>query len=352
MKIQIIFLIGLLTFLPANANPLLGLPTLTIPADNLQTPAKIKLGHQLFLDKQLSADGQISCSTCHQVDKGFTDSRPLAIGINKQIGTRNSPTLINTAYFQQFFLDGRRDSLEQQVLDPFTNRIEHGLEKHQQIINIIQQDRAYQTQFKQVFASEVITIDQVAKSLASYLRTLIAGNSAFDRYLFGRDKTALTVNAARGLKIFRRKGNCANCHEISWDHALLTDQRYYNIGVGMQHLPSWLNTKISIKDLSSKIASAKLTVQQHAELGRFNVSHYITDIGKFKTPSLRNIALTAPYMHDGSLATLVDVIDYYNEGGQHNRFLDPAIFPLHLSTQDKIDLLEFLQALTSPIISH
>lgn len=329
---------------PANAEPPLGLPTLSIPADNPQSPAKIQLGHKLFLDHRFSADGSISCASCHQSDKGFADGLPLAIGIKAQVGTRNSPTILNAAYYDKFFLDGRRDSLEQQVLNPFTNKIEHGLANHQLIIDIIKQDSDYKSRFKQVFAvqAEAITIDHVAKSIASYLRTLIAGNSAFDRYLFGRDRSALSASAARGLKIFRRKGNCSNCHEISWDHALFTDNRFYNIGIGMQQLEAELDSLVNLATQKQQ-----LTTQQRSELGRFNVTHIISDIGKFKTLTLRNISRTAPYMHDGSLDTLEQVVEYYDKGGDKNHFLDPAIYPLHLSDQEKTDLVAFMKALDS-----
>jgi cytochrome c peroxidase len=352
MKTLLSLLISLILYIPANAAPPLGLPKLTIPTDNPQSPAKIELGHKLFLDTRFSADGSISCASCHQTDKGFADGQALAIGIYGQIGTRNSPTVINAAYFNQLFLDGRRHSLEQQALDPFTNLIEHGLKSHQPIINTIQQDADYVSRFKQVFniQAEAITIKHVTKSIASYLRTLISGNSAFDQYLFGRDRSALSASAARGLKVFRRKGNCANCHEISWDHALFTDNLYYNIGIGMQHLEPVLDKLISSSSLSNKIEILELSVQQHSELGRFNITKTNTDIGRFKTPGLRNITLTAPYMHDGSLATLEEVVDYYDQGGVKNPFLDAAIYPLHLSDQEKIDLVSFMKALNGPVL--
>ncbi len=345
----IYFLTGLFFTISAVADSPLGLPPLTIPPSNQLTAEKIALGLRLFQDQRFSGDGTISCATCHKAEKAFTDGLPVASGIAGQTGTRNAPTLLNAAFYQTFFLDGRRSSLEQQALDPFTNPIEHGLTTHQKIIEVIRNDSDYPQQFNLVYKVEIddITIDHVGSSIAAYERTLVSGNSAYDRYLFGRDKKALSKSAARGLKIFRRKGNCANCHEISWDHALFTDNNFYNIGIGMQHLKPVLDTIISKVKQGQAIDKSSLTEQQHSELGRFNVTNIIKDIGKFKTPTLRNITLTAPYMHDGSMETLQQVVDYYDKGGETYPFKDPAIFPLHLSNQEKTDLVNFMKALES-----
>ena len=175
---------------------------------------------------------------------------------------------------------------------------------------------------------------------------MISGDSAFDRYFFAGDRKALSDSAARGLRIFRRKGNCANCHEISWNNALFTDNRFYNIGVGFQRIAAQLDAYLaSLKDKNAR--PYNLNNQQLSELGRFSVTRVATDIGKFRTPTLRNIALTAPYMHDGSQKTLEDVVNYYDKGGDKNPYLDPAIFPLGLMRQEKSDLVEFLKSLTS-----
>lgn len=327
----------------------LGLPPLIIPAENQQTAEKIALGRLLFNDKRFSADGSISCASCHQEHKAFTDALPQAVGINGQSGTRNTPTVVNAAFFDTFFLDGREPSLEGQALGPLINPIEHGLRDPQIIIDIIRRDKIYLPLFKQVFAitKEEISIVHVVNSIASYERTLVAGNSAFDRYLFGKDKSALTPAAARGLKIFRRKGNCANCHEISWNNALFSDNRFYNIGVGFKRLQPVLDELLDNVKQGADIHGIRMSASQRSELGRFNITGVLADLGKFKTPTLRNVALTAPYMHDGSMTTLAEVVDYYDKGGDQNRFIDPAVFPLQLTIQEKADLVEFLQALTS-----
>lgn len=331
------------------ANQNLGLPPLSIPEDNFQTADKIELGRLLFNDTRFSADGSVSCSSCHHSDKAFTDGRNVAKGIYQQTGTRNAPTVINSAFYHTLFLDGRAKSLEEQALGPFINPIEHGLQDYEKIINIVQSDEIYTEQFKKVFniSDNQISIEHVAKAIASFERTLISGNSPFDQYYFGRDHTKLSESAARGLRLFRRKGNCANCHEISFNNALFMDNRFYNIGVGGKHLKPKLDYIITSLKQSLKIKELELTPKQYSELGRFNVTHRITDIGKFKTPTLRNISLTAPYMHDGSMKTLEEVVEYYDKGGDKNRFVDEAIFPLHFTKQERADLVEFMKALTS-----
>ncbi len=330
--------------MPALADNTLGLPPLNIPADNPQTEEKIALGRAFFHDTRFSTNQTISCASCHQPNKAFTDGLAQAKGFNQQIGTRNTPTLVNAAFFETLFLDGRENSLENQALGPILNPIEHGLENTQQILDVVLSNKSYSKQLCQIFniSQDQITVQHIAKVIASFERTIISGNSDFDQYYFGRDRSKLSASAARGLLIFRRKGNCANCHEISWDNALFTDNRFYNIGVGFKQIQSLVDEFIQ----NPKALS--LTDKQHSELGRYNVTKLITDMGKFKTPTLRNIALTSPYMHNGSMQTLEQVVEYYDKGGDKNRFLDSAIFPLHLTEQEKLDLVSFMKALTSP----
>ena len=310
----------------------------------------------MFNEFRFSADGTISCASCHDPSKAFTDGLDRARGINQQQGTRNSPTLVNAAYNTSFFLDGRRDSLEKQALDPFINLIEHGLTDWRLITETIKNEFKISTsqQFQTVFkiATHEITIDYVAKAIASFERTLVAGNSPFDRFFFGGDRQALSESAARGSRLFRRKGNCANCHEISFKTALFTDNLFYNIGVGFSALqPPLLNRYLkAVKDSNAANDTTDknmLNDIQRSELGRFAITRKISDMGKFRTPTLRNIALTAPYMHDGSMETLEDVVEYYDQGGEKNPYLDPAIFPLNLTQQEKRDLVNFLESLTS-----
>lgn len=343
--LQLTIIIGLIFSSGALADKNLGLPPLTIPDDNPQTAEKIALGRLLFNDKRFSANGSVSCASCHRPDKAFTDGLPVATGINGQAGVRNTPPVVNAAFNQTQFWDGRATSLEEQALGPLVNPVEHGLASHQAIVDVIRQDADYLKQFNTVFhvSADAITINHVVKAIAGFERTLIAGNSPFDRYYFGMDQSALSMSAARGSRIFRRKGNCANCHEIAFNNALFTDNRFYNVGVGFKRLGPVLDALTAGKNPDD----LALTAVQRSELGRFNVTKVLADLGKFKTPSLRNIALTAPYMHDGSMKTLEEVIEHYDKGGDKNPFIDAKIFPLHLTPQEKADLVAFMKALTS-----
>lgn len=336
------------------ADSLLGLPALPFTNHQAPTETQTQLGRLLFNDVRFSTDGSISCASCHQKNKAFTDGQKTPRGIDGKTGFRNAPTVLNAAFYQSFFLDGREESLESQALGPLTNPVEHGLENFDPILKVVKTDPTYIKLFTLTFGipASQISIQHVAKAIADYERTLISGNSLFDQYYFGRDHSKLSASAERGMRIFRRKGNCANCHEISFKQALFTDNQFYNIGIGYEIIASRLEDLISSVNQHQTIEPLHLTDQQIAELGRFNVTHNIKDLGKFKTPTLRNIALTAPYMHDGSMKTLEEVIEYYDKGGngQLNPFIDPAIFPLHLTAQEKRDLVSFLNALTSEII--
>ncbi|MCH9696500.1 MAG: c-type cytochrome [Gammaproteobacteria bacterium] len=340
-----------------EAGPLLGLKPVIAPADNPSTTEKIALGKRLFFDKRLSANAKVSCASCHQPDKAFSDGLAKATGINGMVGQRNTPTILNAVFYTSFFHDGRADSLEQQALGPLLNPIEHGLKDHQQLISLVTQDSYYRTQFKTVFSINPDQINQthITQAIASYERTLVNANSAFDRYLYAGDDTALTESAKRGLRIFQRKGNCANCHEINFNHALFTDNRFYNLGVGFEKLDGKLLKLLKRYKQNPNDMSAMLSLfsdAERSELGRFAVTGKLDTLGQFKTPTLRNIALTAPYMHDGSMQTLEQVVDYYDKGGYPNPFLDPAIFPLRLTEQEKTDLVSFLKSLNGTMLQN
>lgn len=349
MQTFLILVLGILFSNLSLANQTLGLPPLIIPQDNKQTATKIELGQKLFNDIRFSSNNTISCSSCHQSDKAFTDGLKTPKGVNNLTGSRNSPTIVNAAFYQSYFLDGREPSLEAQSLGPFLNSVEHGLKDFRKILSVIRTDSYYPQKFRQVFDVPVnqITIQHVAKAIASFERTLIAGNSLFDQYYFGMDHSKLTESAARGLRLFRRKGNCANCHEISFNNALFMDNRFYNIGVGFKNIKPMLDSIIQKLQKGLKVEALSLTPSQISELGRFNATQKISDLGKFKTPTIRNISLTAPYMHDGSMQTLEEVVDYYDKGGDKNRFLDAAIYPLHFTKQEKVDLVNFMKSLNS-----
>ncbi len=339
----------------------LGLPPLLIPAHNPQTPEKIALGKKLFEDTRFSSTGEISCSTCHDGDLVFTDS-PLQVseGIEGLTGTRNAPTVVNAAYFETQFWDGRSPSLEDQALHPFTNPVEMGLEDHEPILKIVRSDPDYVKAFKEVFGKtgSAITMDEVTMAIAAFERTQISGGSPFDRYYFKGDRTALNAAQKRGLDIFVNKGRCVSCHVIEQTQALFTDNRFHNIGVGINNIQNdipeltgeFLKAEYTQTEVDEKVLSDKRT----SELGRLAVTRDFDDIGSFKTPTLRNVAVTAPYMHDGSLKTLNEVLVHYNNGGVTNEgdpvndFLSGGIRPLNLSDSELSDLEAFMKALTSP----
>ena len=313
---------------PVEIQAPLGLPPVPIPSDNPPTAETISLGRRLYYDPMLSVDDTVACASCHHPDFGFTDGKPVSEGVNGQKGGRNAPTVFNVAYFATQFWDGRSPNLENQAEGPVQNPIEmaHTLEGVEQKLTA---DPTYQAEFEKAFGPGLITFEKVEKAIASFERTVISGNSPFDRYFYGGDETALSEAAKRGLEILRdpQKGNCTACHPIG----LFTDNRFHNIGVGVDD-------------------QGELT-----DLGRYEVSKNEADRGAFKTPSLRNIALTAPYMHDGSLKTLKEVVDFYIGGGNSNPHLDPQLKVLTPTTEtgevnwSGADLEAFLEALTGEI---
>jgi cytochrome c peroxidase len=352
--------IALFIRLPALAAPPLGLPPLPIPADNPQTPEKITLGDKLFHDKRFSKTGEVNCATCHDKEKGFTDRLTVSEGINALKGTRNAPTVINAAYMRSQFWDGREPTLESQSSQPFVNPVEMGLENHDPILKVVRTDPEYADLFKKAFnkKGDQISMKEVEQAIAAFERTVIAGDSPFDRYQYGGDKKAMSAAAIRGLEIFRGQGRCVSCHVIEETQALFTNSRFHNIGVGFAKMAD-KEGEVARALLESKRKGASvdvevLTKENISELGRFAISEELQDLGAFKTSTLRNIEKTAPYAHDGSLKTLEDVVKFYNNGGRLEEtdplspFLDGGIRPLNLNDTQQVDLVEFLKALTSP----
>jgi cytochrome c peroxidase len=286
-----------------------------VPADNPQTDAKIELGRQLYFDGRLSADNKISCATCHDPKMGWAGHDATDTGIGGRIGDRNSGTVVNSGYMKFQFWDGRAGSLEEQALGPIQNPVEMG-ETLENVIRKLNTIPGYKRQFQEVFGTEV-TADGIAKAIAAFERTIVSGTSPYDRYLAG-DKKAMSAAAVRGLEIFNGKGDCAACHKDS----VFSDQSFHNLGVGMK--------------------AAK------PDIGREAVTSNPADRGKFKTPGLRNVARTYPYMHDGKTPTLEAVVEFHNTGGIPNSNLDPLIKPLGLSAREQKDLVAFLKALTGP----
>ncbi|HZL56379.1 MAG TPA: cytochrome c peroxidase [Bryobacteraceae bacterium] len=311
---------------PIEIKPPLGLPPVPIPADNPVTVQTVALGRRLFYEKKLSAGNSLACASCHNPLLGFTDRQRHSTGFGGKTGTRNAPTVVNAAYAPVQFWDGRAASLEAQAAGPIANPVEMN-QTHDVSVKKLDSDPVYKAQFQQAFGPGPITIVKVEKALASFERTIISGDSPFDRYQYGGDKKALSPAAIRGLAIFtdKARGNCVTCHTIEKTYALFTDGKFHNIGAGVN-------------------GEGDLT-----DPGRYSESKSAMDRGAFKTPTLRNVAKSAPYMHDGSLKTLKDVVDFYAGGGNSNPYLDKEIKEIKLSGRDRADLVEFLESLTGEI---
>lgn len=354
-------LLGLLASEPPDKSVPLGLPPVIYPENNPQTPEKIALGDKLFNDKRFSETGEVSCATCHDATKAFTDS-PLEVseGILGLTGTRNAPTVINSVFFETMFWDGRSPDLEDQALHPFTNPVEMGLKDHQPILEIVRTDPDYKTAFTDVFgkSGDEITMKEVTQAIASFERTKISGNSPFDRWYYGGETDALNEAQKRGFSLFINEGRCVSCHVIEQTQAIFTDNRFHNVGVGIndiqEEIPKLAGEYIAANLTAEEVDVKVLSDKRSSELGRFALTTGFDDLGSFKTPTLRNIAATAPYMHDGSQATLRDVVVHYNNGGVTNEgdpvndFLSGGIRPLNLSDAQIDDLVAFMEALTSP----
>jgi cytochrome c peroxidase len=306
------------------------------------------LGKQLFNDPRLSADGTVRCASCHIPEKSYSDGRRVAVGVYGRTGTRNTPSLavINISKDESFFWDGRRASLEEAVLDPLTNPMEMGLRDQAELIRKIEQNEGYRTAFAHAFPDTPgsITPKEVATVLTVYLHTLNLPQSAYDRYAMQGDQAALDQRAKLGLGIFKSKGRCAECHVLEGTPAMLTDHGYHRTGVGLdaisQNLPVLTQDVIQRSLQGAAVGDRVAAHADEAQLGRFNVTQDPADIGLFRTPSLRGVASTAPYMHDGSVPTLDQAIDrevYY-------RSLQ-AGHPLQLTVEERLDLKAFLESL-------
>jgi cytochrome c peroxidase len=336
----------------------LGIPidlwTYLVPNDNPITVAKVELGRKLFFDARLSADGKVSCASCHDPKRAFTDGRKVAEGIGGRLGTRNSPTLLNAMFSSGQFWDGRADTLESQAKMPLTNMDEMGNRSLDDALAKIAGVPEYVSGFRQVFGGPV-TIDGFAKAVAAFERTLISGDSPFDRYLAG-DLNAISETARNGMILFRTKARCGVCHVFNQNFAafatspFFTDGNYRNTGVaanfgGFNALAR--QAMAATRDQSGKAIAAMTNHERAAELGRFVTTGNTLDIGAFRTPSLRNVDLTAPYFHDGSAATLADVVRFYVKGGNENPNRDWQLEPVALTELEQRELIEFLKALTS-----
>ncbi len=326
----LVFGVALTMILPeeSSGQPIT-LPTMTgledpntfVPAGNPLRKDKVDLGRLLFFDKRLSKNGTIACASCHLKDKGFTDGKPVSTGINGLKGGRSAPASINRVYSTAQFWDGRAETLEEQSIGPFINPVEHGFATHDEMVEKMNQIPGYVTLFQNVFGGE-ITIRRVGQAVASFQRTILSGNSAVDKFDVGGDESALSISAKRGLKLFRGKARCIRCHS----GFNFTDEKFHNLGIGFDKTP--------------------------VDRGRFMVTNNADDTGAFKTPTLREIARTAPYMHDGRFKTLEEVVRFYNRGGLRNPHQDNLIIRLGLTNEERKNLVAMLKSLNGQGWGH
>ena len=291
----------------------------SVPTDNPVTRSKVILGKRLFFDKRLSKDETVSCASCHDPAHGFSNGKTVGVGVLNLKGSRNVPSIINRLFGKSQFWDGRSETLESQALLPLLNPNEMAITE-ELLLEKLKKDIIYQKLFQDAFDTEP-TLEGVGKAIASFERTLLSGSTPFDYYEWNGEKDVLSESAMRGLVLFRGKARCSTCH-IGTN---FTDENFHNLGSGEG--------------------------EGQKDPGRAQVTKDSMDFGKFKTPTLRNITLTAPYMHDGSLETLEAVIEFYDQGGIPNPNLDEEVKPLELTDEEKADLLAFLKCLTGPVIS-
>ncbi len=319
-----------------------------IPEDNAMTPERVALGRKLYFDKRLSADGTVSCATCHDVTRGFTDQLKVSEGIKDQLGRRNAPTTLNVTLLQTVFLDGRSPTLEHQAKLPIVNPIEMGMTDGQAAVDAIKDDTEYKAAFQKAYGRSV-NYDDIGRAIATFERTLVFVDSPFRRFLNG-DEDAISAEAEEGWELYNEKGRCMTCHPMNPSNPLGTDNRFHNVGVSARHQDFEGLAKRALKAMEEDPSEQKLDElalsTDMSELGRFMVTKNRSDIGTFRTPLLLNIGITPPYMHDGTVETLWDVMDHYNKGGEANLFLDGGMEPLALTEEEINSIVAFLFSLT------
>ncbi len=332
--------------------PPLGLPPVPVPENNPLTQEKVSLGRKLFYDRRLSLNNTFSCAMCHVPEQGFTSNEmATAVGIEGRTVRRNSPALYNIAYAQSLFHDSRETTLEQQIWAPLLAHNEMANPSIGYVIEKINNSADYNGLFKKAFGKGP-GMETIGMAIASYERTLNSANSAFDRWYYGKDKQALDAKAQHGFQLFNGKANCSACHSIGRNHALFTDNSNHNTGIGYAEAMAKTDKTQRVQvapgvyvDVEAKLITTVAEIKPN-DLGRYEVTQKPEDRWKYKTPSLRNVSLTAPYMHNGVFTTLQQVVEFYNRGGIANENLDPLIKPLNLTALEVADLTAFLDSLT------
>lgn len=336
---------------PVQLNPPLGLPPLSIPAANPLTQEKIDLGRRLFMDRRLSHNNTMSCAMCHVPEQGFTSHElGTAIGLEGRSLRRNSPTIYNVGYHRSLFHDGRELHLEDQVWGPLLTKVEMDMPSIGYVVEKVRLLDEYKGQFEAAFGGPA-SAERIGHALASYQRTLISGNSRFDRWYYGGEKNALDPREQKGFDVFMGKGRCATCHRVDEKSALFTDHKFHNTGLGWERtmFPERNNYKVQLAPgIFVQVMGALLKSFEppQADVGRYEVTIDTKDRWAYKTPMLRNVAATRPYMHDGSLSTLEDVVEFYDKGGIDNENKSPLLTPLKLDSEEKTALVAFMKSLT------
>jgi len=335
-------------------NPMLGLPEVTQPADNLITKEKVDLGRLLFFDRRLSLNDTFSCAICHIPEQGFTSNEiTTAVGLEGRSVKRNSPTIYNVGYYDILFHDGREDTLEQQAWSPLLAHNEMANPSIGNVINKIKGISSYDGLFEKAFNGKGPTMETVGMALASYQRALNSGNSRFDQWYYGGDKNVLNADEVAGFELFTGKAGCSACHLIGEEYALFTDNKLHNTGHGyatsMGIKPEKTRVQLApgvFVDVDTEIIDTVRQQPKMNDVGRYEVTQNPYDRWKYRTTILRNVALTAPYMHDGGFSTLREVVEFYNQGGFENELLSPMIRPLGLNDKEINQLVDFMESLT------
>jgi len=335
-------------------NPMLGLPEVTQPADNLITKEKVDLGRLLFFDRRLSLNDTFSCAICHIPEQGFTSNEiTTAVGLEGRSVKRNSPTIYNVGYYDILFHDGREDTLEQQAWSPLLAHNEMANPSIGNVINKIKGISSYDGLFEKAFNGKGPTMETVGMALASYQRALNSGNSRFDQWYYGGNKNVLNADEVAGFELFTGKAGCSACHLIGEEYALFTDNKLHNTGHGyatsMGIKPEKTRVQLApgvFVDVDTEIIDTVRQQPKMNDVGRYEVTQNPYDRWKYRTTILRNVALTAPYMHDGGFSTLREVVEFYNQGGFENELLSPMIRPLGLNDKEINQLVDFMGSLT------
>lgn len=338
--------------------PPLGLPPLAESLRSRLTPERVGLGQRLFFDRRLSSNRTLACASCHIPSQGFTqNAMARSVGMEGKTLRRNASSLLNAVHHQRLYWDGRELGIETLVWGKLLDEPVMGNRAVGEVMARLRGDERLLADFNEAFPGDGLTMRTVAEALTDYVSTLVAADSRFDRWYFGQEQDALSEDEQRGYRLFVGRAGCAQCHTVGPDHALFTDNRLHNTGIGYSHSMGKRAPRTTIPVGDGTLAinlSALRGTEEHRynDLGHYEVTQDPADRWKFRTPTLRNVALTGPYMHDGSIATLEGVVAYYNEGGTPHELQAPQLHPLGLSKDEQAELAAFLRALTDPALER